>query len=82
MVRQLKGRCDFEYKIIHTGQHYDEEMSQVFFDELEIPAPDYHLNAGSGSQGVTGPCHASGSGSGRRGGKVRGLRGDRVGSQM
>jgi len=49
LVRQLKGRRDFEYKIIHTGQHYDEEMSQVFFDELEIPAPDYHLNAGSGS---------------------------------
>jgi len=49
LVRQLKGRRDFEYMIIHTGQHYDEEMSQVFFDELEIPAPDYHLNAGSGS---------------------------------
>ena len=49
LVRQLKGRRGCKYKIIHTGQHYDEEMSQVFFDELEIPAPDYHLNAGSGS---------------------------------
>jgi len=49
LVRQLKGRRDFEYKIVHTGQHYDEEMSQIFFDELEIPAPDFHLNAGSAS---------------------------------
>ncbi|NWF75471.1 MAG: UDP-N-acetylglucosamine 2-epimerase (non-hydrolyzing) [Nitrospirae bacterium] len=37
------------WKIIHTGQHYDYEMSKVFFDELDIPKPDYFLNAGSGS---------------------------------
>jgi UDP-N-acetylglucosamine 2-epimerase (non-hydrolysing) len=39
-------------RIIHTGQHYDHDMSQSFFDELEIPVPAYHLEAGSGSHAV------------------------------
>jgi len=38
--------------LVHTGQNYDQNMSEVFFDELEIPAPEYHLGVGSGSHGA------------------------------
>jgi len=37
--------------LVHTGQHYDEPMSRVFFQELEMPEPDHHLGVGSGSHG-------------------------------
>jgi UDP-N-acetylglucosamine 2-epimerase len=47
--RQL--RKEFEEIIVHTGQHYDYEMDRIFFEELGIPDPDYHLNIGSGSHG-------------------------------
>ncbi len=39
-------------RIVHTGQHYDALMSQAFFDDLDIPAPAYHLDAGSASHAV------------------------------
>lgn len=40
-----------EHRILHTGQHYDYQMSQVFFEELDIPQPDHYLGVGSGSHG-------------------------------
>ena len=44
-------RWDFEEIIVHTGQHYDYELNKIFFDELGIPAPNYHLEVGSGTHG-------------------------------
>ena len=48
--RQLRAR--HVEILVHTGQHYDYEMSGVFFDGLEIPPPDVNLGVGSGSHGV------------------------------
>jgi UDP-N-acetylglucosamine 2-epimerase (non-hydrolysing) len=50
--RELAKRGDVEHIIVHTGQHYDREMSDAFFEELWIPAPDYHLGVGSGSHAL------------------------------
>lgn len=44
-------RPDVQEVIVHTGQHYDANMSDVFFDELEIPKPDYNLGIGGGTHG-------------------------------
>jgi UDP-N-acetylglucosamine 2-epimerase (non-hydrolysing) len=49
IVRALQGHGDLSFKIIHTGQHYDREMNDVFFEELGIPAPDVFMGAGGGS---------------------------------
>jgi UDP-N-acetylglucosamine 2-epimerase (non-hydrolysing) len=48
---QTNHRNQINYKIVHTGQHYDYRMSAIFFKELEIPEPNVFLNAGSGNPG-------------------------------
>ncbi|WP_416841513.1 non-hydrolyzing UDP-N-acetylglucosamine 2-epimerase [Haloferax sp. DFSO52] len=45
-------RREHDEVLVHTGQHYDESMSGVFFDELDIPKPDYNLGVGSGTHAV------------------------------
>lgn len=50
LIRELRRHPErFEYRLVHTGQHYDYDMSGVFFEELEIPPPDFYLGAGGGS---------------------------------
>jgi len=49
IVRAIQAHGGLAYKIIHTGQHYDREMNDVFFEELGIPAPDVFMSAGGGS---------------------------------
>jgi UDP-N-acetylglucosamine 2-epimerase (non-hydrolysing) len=50
IVTALRADGDaFESILVHTGQHYDEKLSKVFFDELGLPHPDVNLNVGSGS---------------------------------
>jgi UDP-N-acetylglucosamine 2-epimerase (non-hydrolysing) len=50
VIREMARYPDvFDQLLVHTGQHYDPLMSQVFFDELELPRPDVNLEVGSGS---------------------------------
>ena len=49
MREMAKYPSEFDQALVHTGQHYDSNMSKVFMEELELPPPDYYLGVGSGS---------------------------------
>lgn len=53
---QAMGRPAIEHCIVHTGQHYNHEMAELFFVQLNIPRPGYDLEAGSGSHGTQLAC--------------------------
>lgn len=49
--RALRRQPEFQEVLVHTGQHYDHNMSDVFFEEMDIPKPDYNLGISGGSHG-------------------------------
>jgi UDP-N-acetylglucosamine 2-epimerase (non-hydrolysing) len=52
VLRELSKYTEFESRLVHTGQHYDDSMSRVFFDDLGMPNPDFNLEVGSASHAV------------------------------
>ncbi len=52
VVRALDKERLFNYRIVHTGQHYDACMNDIFFEQLGIPKPEIHFDAGSGTHGL------------------------------
>jgi UDP-N-acetylglucosamine 2-epimerase (non-hydrolysing) len=52
LLRLIDKEQDFNITLVHTGQHYDKKMSDVFFRDLDIRMPDYNLNIGSASHSI------------------------------
>src|SRR4051794_25973687 len=52
LMWEIGRRPEFSARLVHTGQHYDEKMSKLFFQQLRIPKPDVDLEVGSGSHAV------------------------------
>ena len=53
LIKKLhENKTDFETILIQTGQHYDKKLSELFFEQLQMPKPDFYLGVGSGSQAV------------------------------
>ncbi len=52
LMRAFQQRADYDARLVHTGQHYDEAMSKAFFDDLNLPRPDINLEVGSASHAV------------------------------
>jgi UDP-N-acetylglucosamine 2-epimerase (non-hydrolysing) len=52
LVDEMRKHAEIQAMLVHTGQHYDQTMSKLFFDELGLPKPDIYLGVGSGSHGA------------------------------
>lgn len=51
VIREIRDRSEYRLRLVHTGQHYDDGLSGVFFETLALPAPDLNLDVGSATQG-------------------------------
>jgi UDP-GlcNAc3NAcA epimerase len=52
IIRRQQEKADIQEVIVHTGQHYDSNMSDVFFEEMQIPKPNYFLGIGGKTHGA------------------------------